>query len=192
MQATQQQKVGEWDKIYSTYWWKGTYLPGQKSEFFKGYSKKYGHNEAADKDYLLIAKVMMLNQHGYLDKCSVIEFHERMGSYCRDTDPVVITLYPDRPVISPEGITKANIYKSLTALYEERKGLGLNKFIHSKPNVINASTDEQVKLSVTKSYVSYDHLVGEMTRLKSIGVADGVIQDAYRKIMDKPFNQNLR
>jgi hypothetical protein len=188
------QAVGEWDQIHSTYWWKGIFLPGNTSKtgFFKGYSKKYGHNEAADKDYLLVKKVMMLNEHGYIDKCSEIKIHERVTPYCKADNPVVVTLYPDRYEIAAEGITKANIYQSLKAIYEERAGAGKNQYMHVKPSVINASTDAQVKAAETKSYASLDHLMSELHRLKSIGVPDGLIQATYKKIMDVPRNQRLR
>lgn len=181
----QARDTGSWDQVYSSYWWKGTYLPGQKREFFKGYSKKYGHNEAKDKDYLLISRVMMLQQHAYIDKCSKIEIHKRIGPICSAQDPIILTLTPETFIMGEIILLNKNLYAQLKNIYEARGGAEGNPYIINRPKVKNISVDKEVQISITKKYISLESVMTEIYRLEAIGIAPGQLQDAYRKIIEK-------
>lgn len=181
---------GHWDEIYSTYWWRGEYLPGQKRQVFKGYSKKWGHNEAKDKEYLLIKKVLMLQQHGYIDSSAQIEIHRREGACCMKTDPVILTLYPATYMLGPELITNRTICQSLKDIYDQRNGAREPKYFTPKPKEVNVSTDVQVTTAANKHYKNLDEAISEIHRLQGIGVAEGQLQDTYLKILKK--NKHLK
>lgn len=180
-----QETQGHWDEIHSTYWWKGYYLPGEKKLFFKGYAKKYGHNEAKDKEYLLIKKVLMLQQHGYIEKTSKIEIHKRIGACCMANDPIILTLHRDSFIMGDEILTNKTIYKDLKAIYENRSGAAQPAYVISKPKEINISTDIQVKAAIDKKYFKIDDVYTEIHRLQSIGVAHGHLTDCFNKIIQK-------
>lgn len=177
--------TGQWDQVYSTYWWRGEYNPDQKKTFFKGYSKKYGHNEARDKDYLLISRVMMLLKNGYFDKCTQIEIHQRVGPCCMADDPVILTLFPNTFAMAPEIITKREIYLQLKSIYEVRSNKLTGKYPLQRPKQVNESMDGQVKAATTKRYSTLDDVMTEMHRLSAAGAAEGQVSDAYRKIIDR-------
>jgi hypothetical protein len=177
--------TGHWDQIYATYWWRGEYLPGQKKTFFKGYSKKYGHNEAKDKDYLLISRVLMLQQHGYIDKCSKIEIHKRAAACCMATDPVVLTLSRDNFLMGDEILTNRSIYESLKSIYESRTATGSPTYVIPKPKVMNIDQDREVKISETRQYITLNAVYEEIMRLEGIGVPKGQLNDVFRKILER-------
>lgn len=181
----QARDTGHWDQIYATYWWRGDYLPGQKKTFFKGYSKKYGHNEAKDKEYLLISRVLMLQQHGYIDKCSKIEIHKRAGACCMANDPIVLTLFQDSFLMGEEIILNKSLYNSLKSIYETRSGSGSPTYVIPPPKVKNIDLDKEVKICETKQYLSLEAVIDELHHLQAKGVAEGQIRDLYTKILQR-------
>lgn len=180
------QTMGQWDEIDSTYWWKGFYLPSQKRLFFKGYSKKYGHNEAYDKEYLLIKKALMLDQHNYLDKTSKIEIHKRIGHECKADDPIILTLFPESFLLGDEILTNRNIYHHLKALYDRRKGKkDPAKYYGPKPETINPSLDKEVTAAIERPYHNLDQVYETIQALERKGVPNGQFSDAFRKILER-------
>ena len=103
-----------WDKLYSTYWWE-IYLDGShpqnspKGHKFTGYSKKQGHDEAKDKEQLLMRRVLALASHGYIERSEKIIFHYRPQSnefINKATDPVLFTLRPTKVERDPRMLNK--------------------------------------------------------------------------------------
>lgn len=132
----------------------------------------------------------MLQQHGYIDKSKKIELHKRAGACCSKTDPVILTLYPDTFMLSPETVLNKSIYQSMKDIYEQRKGSSTPTYVLPKPTSINVSTDIQVKNAVAKQYSNLEQVVDEIHRLKGIGVPEGLLSDTYMKIVER--NRHLR
>lgn len=71
-----------WDKINCTYWW-SFYPDTSHKKWFRpieegcGYSKKQGHNEAKDKNQLLISKIIMLCKNEYIQSCRMVIINKR-------------------------------------------------------------------------------------------------------------------
>lgn len=89
------------DKIYSTWWWIMELDPSHPRNFnpkvthLTGYSKFQGHDEARDKDYLLMSKILMLATNGYLKRTRKIEIYKREGNLIlKNQDRQYFELYP--------------------------------------------------------------------------------------------------
>jgi hypothetical protein len=88
------------DKLYSTYWWiivLDSRHPDNNPNgiTMHGYSKFQGHDEMFDKEMLLLKKILMLAQHGYVKKCQEIEIFWRAGNFVdKKNDEKMLTLYP--------------------------------------------------------------------------------------------------
>ncbi len=93
------------DKIYSTYWWEieldhrhpRNFSP--KVTTLTGYSKLQGHDEAKDKNTLLMKRVYMLAANGYLDanpnRVKYITIYKRSTVMInKNADPQILYLMP--------------------------------------------------------------------------------------------------
>lgn len=98
MQTNYKQRRGDWDKIYSSYYWKinlDPKVPTNRVPDITGYSKKIDEQEAQDKDYLLRKKIINLYTNGYFTKATHIEFYQRTGIVInKNSDPKILVIYP--------------------------------------------------------------------------------------------------
>lgn len=182
--ATSKETAGQWDDVNSTYWWRME-TPAQDRPFFKGYSKKYGHNEALDKEYLLLKKVSMLEENGWLDKSEKIEIHKREEERCKAKDGIILTLFPDNFILGDELITNKNVYYHLKSMYERRAGKENKNYYGPRPEKINKPADDRVNIAIGKQYTNLDQVYKEIHRLSDDGIAQGQLADAFRKIIEK-------
>ena len=88
------------DKINSTWWWEIELDPTHKRNYnpnvthLYGYSKFQGHDEAQDKDQMLMRKIVMLATNGYLNRSRQITVYRRGTNLInKQADPIVCVLY---------------------------------------------------------------------------------------------------
>lgn len=181
---------GSWDKINSTYWWKINLKPTEARPYLKGFSKKYGQNEAKDKEYLLCRIAIMLDEHGYPDRVTRekgIEIHKREGNRCRDNDPIILQLFPDTFELGEEILTNREIYRHVKEMYERRKNPKHNtqNYFGPAPKTVNPGLDKEVEIAVNATYKNIDDVYEAVRLLEDKGVARGQYVDAFKKILDK-------
>lgn len=88
----------QWDKINSSYWWHikldATNPKNFVPEIF-GYSKAQQHDEAKDKQQLLMRKIIMLHTNDYLHRCTCIDIYKRTGfAVNKKQDQLYLSLTP--------------------------------------------------------------------------------------------------
>jgi hypothetical protein len=179
-----------WDKTFSTYWWKIDLNPSyeiNKLPYMIGYSKVDGENEgeAFDKHRLMKTKIHMLFQKGYIKRCTQIHIFKRKSSYIQSReDEEVVTLYPnDFKVLLEYPFDRHDLVIWLKQIYNDvMQGKEVKHLLPKKINY-TVNLDDKLKLSNYNINKSSDLQV-ICAKLKADGFTDGSVLSFYHKGMN--------
>lgn len=182
------------DKIYSTYWWE-IYLDhnhernwNKKVEMLTGYSKFQNHDEAKDKNQMLMTKVLMLATNGYFERCKYIIMYKRIGNLVdKSKDKIIFTLKPKDYILPTENIGQnPELVTFLTNLYDH---------IKTGKNIRNLLPKSQAKFSKDEyfqierhSFPSHRHLYNWAEKMIKDGHSFLQVQNFVVKYTEKFFS----
>lgn len=181
------------DKANCTYWWR-IYLdrshPQNNSniETMDGYSKFQNHDEAKDKDDVLMAKCEMLYKNGYLKRATHIEIYlKRAPMPSVNEDILIITLFPDDYKLSPIYLKNidSRMQKFLHNFYNAIKGnrpaMGLRPLKDKNKTVV-----DEFDISIY-NFKTHSELYAKAEQFISLGRAPGRVQDFVRRYEETRF-----
>lgn len=184
------------DKLYATYWWLIQLNPqhamNQPGIFeMTGYSKFQGQDEAKDKEYLLMSKILMLISRGYHERSKKIELFYRDGIVINKTAaPLIVTLYPNDFAYSTEFLKPKyhEWHKFTSNLYEALKsGKGVKHLLPQKK--AGFSKDSYFDINLL-NFTSEMQLNNYCTKLGRNGHPFDMIAKFHREYLHKkPFHQ---
>lgn len=189
MEATKKQKIGNWDTIYSSFYWQINLNRAHEfntAEKLTGYSKRVGESENQNKDLLLKRKIVNLLLNGYFNRMNSIEIFQRT-EFCIDKkrDPKIIILYPthfDLPELNKELILKKygawlkQLYDFIQQKKDVRDLLPANKKPVSKEEFLNINRYH---------FTSVAQLYSHAARLLVNGHAEGQVNhfiNSYKQL----------
>lgn len=182
------------DKPNCTYWWR-IYLdpshPVNKSGLntMDGYSKFQNHDEAKDKDDVLMAKCEMLYKNGYLKRATHIEiFLRRAPMPSADEDILILTLYPTDYKLSHLYLKNINwrmqqfLHNFYNAIKGNRPVFGLRPLKNKK----SANAVDEFDIAIY-NFKTHAELYAKAEQFISLGRAPGQVQDFVRKYTESRF-----
>ena len=189
METEKEKKQIQWDKLFSTFYWKIYLTESNEAEIFNGYSKVLNQAEAQDKDYLLTSKIVMIHKYGYLNPSRVkkIEFFFRSGDMINQrNDLLLLELMPDRYNI-PQGPNQQWILKKFGVFLEQffiaiRKGENPQTILKSRKKPVN--NDDFLNIDRIE-FRDLQHLYSYSVRLLNHNHPPGIVEQFIFKVKSK-------
>ena len=184
------------DKPNCTIWWI-IYLdpknPQNTASEMHGYSKFQNHDEAKDKNDIIMAKCEMFYKAGYLNRATHIEIYARKAPMpSKNDDPLIITLYRDDYQLSEYYLKKIDwrVRKFLQSYYDAIKGgrpaLGLRPLKDKEKASID---DFDVNLY---NFRTYGELYTQADKLISLGHPPGRVEAFIAEYIRKKFESKTQ
>lgn len=179
------------DKQNCTYWWMmnldQTHPDNEIGILRKpGYGKFQGHDENADKEQLLMAKIEMLDKYGWLEKSDSIEIYKKTGpmpNYHKDWH--IVTLFKTNYIIPDYMQAKIpySIKKYLQDFYDWIIAGKPVKFLRpiAQPSKNHLKTEEEILNPVNYTFRCDTDLQKYGNKLISLGRDPGLVQNFIRK-----------
>jgi hypothetical protein len=190
MQTNQTARNLQADKLQSTFWWRMYFKDGARQDksgrpilFMDGYSKFDGYAEALNPNACFCSKVTMLYQNNYFQDCEYIDFHKRSGMMCNKmTDPLWVTLYPDRYDIPPEQFPyfPVEVRMFLNNFYQ-----AITKGKLPKQHLIPAALKNKDDMLSRTGWSHWEQVHDYSDKLKAAGHEPGAVAAYYRREMEK-------
>lgn len=187
-----QTKVLIWDKLFSTYWWEislNPNHPSNKDRHLKltGYSKAQGQSEHRDKHALLLGRIVMLIQRGYIEKCERIQIFQRRGTFIEmDKGVLILELTPKDYCITQEyKEDKANFNVWMKQIYNEVLNGQTVDYLLPKPKPITDYSKDEKLNPVNFHWKKISDLTLYVEKLLSEGFPRGAVLSFYQKSVER-------
>lgn len=189
-----------WDTIFSTYWWEIELNPAHpdnrgNGHTLTGYSKAQGHSENHDKHQLLLVKVRMFVQQGYLKRCNKISIYHRYGSFIeKKVDNLVAELVPQDFCIYPEyPYDRLALSKYLKSIYQDVLTGKSIDYLLPLPKEPNKDYSRDTRLDIHKYFFDTFHdLQIHCEKLTSEGFPAHLVKHFLLKYVEKYPNLETR
>lgn len=183
------------DKANCTFWWRihmNPNHPDVKStvKVIDGYSKFVLHNEAKNKEDVLMAKIEMLWKNGYIKKAISIDIYTKTGPLPSvNDDKHILTLMPNDYLIHEKYYDKMpwRVKQFLINFYDCIKKGREVKFIRpleTKPQETNKNPDDLFDIN-KHNFKNYSELYYFAEKQKSLGQAKGLVDSFVQKYISQ-------
>jgi len=152
--------VIHWDKISSSYYWQmkmNMQHPKNYVPEIWGYSKAIGHDEAKDRQQMLMRKILMLHTNNYLERSHEINIFKRAGSAVnKKDDPLYLILRPFEYSIAYDPLLKQfEFIKFLDDFYTLIREKKSPKFLLPKSKA-TFSKDDYLNIDIQQARIGND------------------------------------
>lgn len=186
------------DKANCTFWWRIHLNPNHPDNkptvtIIDGYSKFVCHNEAKNKEDVLMAKIEMFFKNGYLLRSKSIDIYTKTGPLPSITqDKHILTLFPKDYIIHEQYVSKMpwRIKEFLKNFYNAIQNGREVKFLRPLPNkiVIPENKDDIYKIS-KHNFKTHAELYAWSYKQKSLGEPAGLVNAFVKKYIEEVFNK---